>query len=293
MMMFPIFSCSDDEPDLVHPSILPDLSGLTWVGDDLFIAVHDAKNTTGEADWPRVSFLQLPVSEQEGVQWTVVDLEFPGPGGKSSDMESACSIPGGTDFLLVESGQEGANFRRIFHARLVNDKLSIVDYAAWPAEIWNVEASEVCRAGDQLVFMYAERAEGLDSTMLRWADFSLDPLTFGVFQEVVYHGVDPLGPGARPMVALDIDSDGLIYIVSAYDPDSDEGPYRSVVWRIGRVVVGEGGKADVILDENKRLASLDGLKVESVAIRETAEYGRQVFIGTDDEYYGGILRLLP
>jgi hypothetical protein len=129
--------------------------------------------------------------------------------------------------------------------------------------------------------------------MLRWADLSLNPIVFGEFQEVIYRAVDPLGPGARPIVALDVDSDGFIYIVSAYDPDSDEGPYRSVVWQVGRVIAGEGGEAEVILDENKRLASLDGLKVESVAIRETAEDGRQVFIGTDDEYYGGILRLLP
>ncbi|MCK9400684.1 MAG: hypothetical protein M0Q51_11920 [Bacteroidales bacterium] len=32
----------------------------------------------------------------------------------------------------------------------------------------------------------------------------------------------PVGPGARPIVAMDIDSDGFIYIVSAYDSGSDD-----------------------------------------------------------------------
>ena len=293
IMMFLLSSCSDDEQDPLNPSILPDLSGLTWVMDDLFIAVHDAKNIPAEEGWSRVSFLRLPVSEKEGVIWQPVGMEFPGPGGKSSDMESACSIPGGGDFLFVESGQEGENFRRIFHAFYNGDKLQIISYSDWPVEIENVEASEVCQVGDHMVFLYAERAEGLDSTLLRWACFSLDPLSFGEFRQVTYHAIDPLGEGARPIVALDVDSDGFIYTASAYDPGSDEGPYRSVIWRIGRIVAAKDGEAEILLDENTRIASLDGLKVESVAIRETVEDHRQVFVGTDDEYYGGLLRLLP
>jgi hypothetical protein len=38
---------------------LPDLSGLAWMGEDLFVAVHDAKNPD-ELDRPRVSILALP-----------------------------------------------------------------------------------------------------------------------------------------------------------------------------------------------------------------------------------------
>ncbi len=49
----------------------------------------------------------------------------------------------------------------------------------------------------------------------------------------------------------------------------------------------------VRLDENRRLANLDGLKVESIAVRELNGGGKQIFVGTDDEHYGGIIRLLP
>jgi hypothetical protein len=41
------------------------------------------------------------------------------------------------------------------------------------------------------------------------------------------------------------------------------------------------------------LANLDGLKVESIVVREPIEGGKQIYVGTDDEHYGGIIRLLP
>ncbi|MCK4825894.1 hypothetical protein KA005_59650, partial [bacterium] len=264
-----------------------------WVEDDLFIAIHDAKNNPEKYNWPRISFVRLPESELHGVIWQPLDLKFPGPEGPSSDLESACRIPGGKAFLFVESGQEGEHNRRIFYAVYNNGQLQIESYISWPIDIKNVEATEVCRVGEQLVFLYAERSAGLPSTKLKWATLSLDPLKIGKFEEIVYEGVDPVGKGARPIVALDIDSDGLIYIVSAYDSGSDDGPYRSVVWRIGKIVTNIEGNPQVILDENKRLANLDGLKVESIAIRELNNGEKQIYVGTDDEHYGGIIRLLP
>jgi hypothetical protein len=227
------------------------------------------------------------------VIWEPIELNFPGPGGVSSDMESACSIPGGKDFLFVESGQEGEQYRRIFHAEYDNGALWISSYTDWPVEILNVEATEVCQVGEKLIFVYAERAEDSSSTQLRWAEISISPLVFGEFKEVTYVGVDPVGPGARPIVAIDIDSDGFIYIVSAYDPGSDDGPYRSVVWQIGQVTEDGQGNSSVELGLNNRLADLDGLKVESIAVRESSLNGKEIYIGTDDEHFGGILRLLP
>jgi len=280
-------SSQADEP--ARPSTLLDLSGLTWVAGDLFLGVHDAKDDPQEKDRPRVSTVRLPKSELQGVIWDPVELEF--PGGRSSDLESACSIPGGHGFLLCESGQEGK--RRIFHAVYDEGRLSIESHIQWPIEIKNVEATEVCRVGDRLMFLYAERAESQPSTQLCWAPFSLDPLEIGAFQSVKYAGVDPVGKGSRPLVALDIDRDGLIYSVSAYDSGSDDGPYRSVVWQIGKITNDVRGAPVVVLGDAKRLATMDGLKVESIAVRKTGDGHKQVFVGTDDEHYGGILRLLP
>jgi hypothetical protein len=279
--------------ELARASALPDLSGMAWVEDDLFIGIHDAKRNPEEYNWPRVSFIHLPKSELQGLIWRPLDLKFPGPEGRSSDMESACRIPGGKAFLFAESGQEGEPDRRIFYAVYNNGMLQIESHIVWPVDIKNVEATEVCRVGDRMLFLYAERADGLPSTQLRWATLSLNPLRIGKFEEITYKGVDPVGKGARPIVALDVDSDGFIYIVSAYDSGSDDGPYRSVVWRIGKMIADGDGNPKVRLGENKRLANLDGLKVESIAVCEPNEGGKQIYVGTDDEHYGGIIRLLP
>lgn len=276
-----------------NPSTLMDLSGLAWINDDLFMCVHDAKNGRGEKDWPRISLLELPLSGFDGVIRESVYMEFPGFGGLASDLESICRIPGGKDFLLAESGQAGEDHRRIFHAVYEDGGLAITEYVAWPVPVTNVEATEVCRINDRLVFLYAERAEGSKTTQLRWADLSLNPLGFGAFSEVTYVAMDPVGQGARPVVAMDIDSDGTIYIASAYDPGIDNGPFRSVIWQIGRVTTDEKGNPLVVLESGKRLATLDGLKVESIAIRELPGQNREIFFGTDDENYGGIIRLLP
>lgn len=279
--------------ELAPASTLPDLSGMAWVEDDLFLGIHDAKRNPEKYNWPRISFIRLPKSELQGVTWRPLGLRFPGLEGRSSDLESVCRIPGGKAFLFAESGQEGVRDRRIFYAGYSNGTLRIESYILWPVDIKNVEATEVCRVGDRMVFLYAERADSLPSTKLRWATLSLNPLKIGKFEEVTYKGVDPVGRGARPIVALDVDSDGFIYIVSAYDSGNDNGPYRSVVWRIGKMIKGGDGNPQVDLGENIRLASIGGLKVESIAVREPNEGGKQIYVGTDDEHYGGIIRLLP
>ncbi len=294
---FAILACNKSDPDLnlktVQPSVLPDLSGLSWVKEDLFIGVHDAKNNAEKENWPRISLIRLPQSELDGVIWEPVDLSFPGPGGKSSDMESSCSIPGGTDFLFVESGQEGASYRRIFHAGFIDEELKILEYSDWPVDVFNVEATEVSQVGQQLVFLFAERAEDSTYTKIRWCDLSLDPLSFGQFSEVVFESVDPAGPDTRPIVAMDIDSEGFIYIASAYDSGNDNGPFRSVIWMIGRLTGNGQGNPTVELGVASRIADLDGLKVESLAIREPVGSDKELYFGTDDEHYGGILRLVP
>jgi hypothetical protein len=279
-------------PKAVAPvSTLPDLSGLAWVEDDLFIGIHDAKRNSDEYNWPRVTLVRLPESELDGVTWQSFDVKF--PGGPSSDLESASPIPGGKGFLFAESGQEGKDSRRIFFATYNNGTLKIESKVNWPVPVENVEATEVCLVGKQLVFIYAERADSLPTTKLRWATLSLNPVKFGAFKEVTYEGVDPVGQGARPIVALAVDSDGYIYSVSAYDSGNDSGPFRSVVWRIGQMIADGEGNPQVELGEGERLGTLDALKVESIAVRESIGGDKQVYVGTDDEYYGGIVRLLP
>jgi len=276
-------------------SNLPDLSGLAWLGEDCFLAVHDAK-IDGESGNPRVSLLYLPTDSQ-GVHWKRLAIDFRGL--KSNDLESAARIPGTKDILLVESGDNGnPRFQRIFKARVEGNRVRIVGVTPWPIPINNVEGTAVGALGDRFVFLFAERAQNLPSTDLRWAVFDPETFSFGPFRSVAFSNPDPTAFN-RPLVAMDLDSSGLIYISSAFDaeaaglPDPDNGPFASAVFCIGKLT-DVNGEPEVILFATPRLkGTLQGFKVESIAVRESDEDGLRIFVGTDDENYGATLRLLP
>ena len=280
--------------DLNQASGLPDLSGMTWVEGDCFLAVHDAK--VSESGNPRVSLVYLP-SDSKGIIWKPQTVEFFGE--ESNDLESAARIPGTNDILLVESGDSSndSKYQRIFRARVENDTVRIIDETPWPVPVYNVEASAVAAIGERHVFLYAERAQNRPHTELRWTMFEPKTLIFGHFQSVKFKNPDPLAFN-RPLVAMDLDSSGLIHIASAFDaeaaelPDPDNGPFTSAVYCIGKLIL-ENGRPKVTLFKKPKLEGfLQGFKVESVAIRESEEYGFQIFVGTDDENYGATMRLL-
>lgn len=150
------------------------------------------------------------------------------------------------------------------------------------------------------MLLWAERNSGSDSTELKWARLSVEPFRISGPARAVPFRLSATARDAkgnalynRAIVALEVDAEGRVYAVATLDPEeispeSDNGPFRSIVYRLGRLE-GDG----VVLDrEPVVLAVLDGLKVESLAIREQ-DGKRQLFVGTDDENYGGILRLLP
>lgn len=275
-------------------SVLPDLSGMVALEDGRFLAVHDAK-AEDEPHRPRVSLLRVP-TDLDGVLWMELDVDW---GGRpSNDLESAASIPGTDDVLLVESGDNGSPGPRIFRARLDGTRLAIAAVAPWPHEIYNVESSAVARFGDRFVFLYAERAEKQPSTEIRWAEFTPDTLAFGAFRSVTLAGPDPARTN-RPMVALDVAPDGSLYIAAAFDseaaglPDPDDGPFASSVWMVGAVAMDGDAPTVTLLAEPRRLGTLDGVKVESVSVVTTTSGERQVYVGLDDENYGATLRRLP
>lgn len=275
----------------------PDVSGMAWISDSVLLAVHDAKNPD-ELDWPRVSLLRLPRSS-DGVAWQPVELAWPAPLGASSDLESVARIPGTSLALLAESGEEvvgDRQHRRLFLVAWCEGKLELRAVAPWPGPVVNVEGVAVARVGDGLVFIYAERAQGAPATALRWAPLTLDPLGFGAFREIALPAPAAVAPRARPVSALEVDGAGRLYVATATDPDDDNGPFRSAIWRVGRIAPAPDaapGAAIILEGAPERLATLDGLKVEAIAVRDLPDGGVEIVIGTDDENYGGLVRLLP
>jgi hypothetical protein len=66
------------------------------------------------------------------------------------------------------------------------------------------------------------------------------------------------------------------------------------VWLIGKMNLDNSSGPIVILFEEPILEGrLDGFKVESIAVMSDLDNDLKVFVGTDDENYGGVLRVLP
>jgi hypothetical protein len=270
-------------------TIAPDISGLGFVNDADLLAVHDAK---GGSDRARVSRVRLPDAEalfrMEPVPVQAGERQWP-----AIDLESIAPIPGTAFALLAESGDDKRYpVPRIFLAEYRRGQLSILDATDWPVPVENVEGTAAASVAGNLVFLFAERAEGRQSTQLRWATLTLQPLAFGPFRETTFVVPAPKGANMLPVSALDVDPEGVVYAVSATDPGND-GPFRSTIWRIGRVHADEDGQPLLSLESRpRRLATVDGLKVEGLAVRRIA--GKtQIIIGSDDESYGGVIRPLP
>lgn len=282
---------------------MPDISGLTWAGADTFLAVHDAKYPA-EASAPRVSLITRSASGC-GWTWIPLDVGWPAEEGPSSDLESGARIPGTPHFLLVESGGGQKPVSHVYLVHRQDAALHVRAAAAWPVPITNVEGSAVARLNNQFVFLYAERSAGQDSTALAWSLLSADALRagrlqWGPFQHVTIPNLAPTGSGARAASDLAIDPAGRIYMTTTYDPGDDYGPFQSSVWSVGHLSPDDTGAPTVLLASPPcRRATLDGLKVEGLAVRHSlsAELSNRsspdVFIGTDDERLGAVFRPLP
>ena len=272
---------------------LPDLSGLAWVDGDRFLAVHDSKNPD-EKERPRVSFVWLPGSP-DGISWEPLEVDWQSPSGLSNDLESIARIPSTQRFLLIESGEKsfaGQQCKRIFLAELERARLKIISVTNLPA-VKNIEGATVARLDKRLIFIFAERSDHRPSTDIQWAELQVAPLQLGTVQRTRFTPVGFTGKNWRPVSAIESDHQGRLFVATAFDTDDDNGPFRSVIWHIGQVKPDTGKRSKVVLKATpERLAILDGLKVESLAIRESV--GKlELFAGTDDENYGATIRPIP
>ncbi|HEY7543549.1 MAG TPA: hypothetical protein VID27_01640, partial [Blastocatellia bacterium] len=284
----PLFSKADDQDAPAKPIVgtIPSISGLAWIDGDRFLAIHDAKNPSGNQR-PRISIVHLPQS-RDGITWEHVDLEWPPPLGPSNDLESIARIPGTRSFLLVESGNRSKDkprFRRIFNVEFQNDQLKMVSFGELPESVENVEGSAVARIGDHLVFIFAERAEDQPFTDINWADLQLQPLKLGEIHHVRFRPQGFTGLHWRPVSSIEIDNQGRLYVASSFDP-GDIGPFRSVIRRIGLVRADGAGRISVALyPKPELLARIDGLKIEGITFREKEDGSCELFGGTDDETF--------
>jgi hypothetical protein len=282
IVFFGTRSLASDRP-LALRGALPDLSGLAWIAGNTFLAVSDAKNANANTR-SRVSLVSLPGSAR-GVSWRFLALNWQAVEGLSKDLESIARIPDTDLFLLSESGSFKLKKARIFLAQYQKNKLQLLGFTHFPTKVKNIEGTAIARVGDELIFLYAERAQGEAQTKIHLAKLSLSPLKLETLNEVIFNSPVAARKNFRLISAMEVDRNNQLYIASASDLGND-GPFQSIVWQMGAIAL-KNGRSRLILSEPKRLATIDGFKVEGIAIRD-----REMFIATDDEHYGGVIRPL-
>jgi hypothetical protein len=269
---------------------LPDLSGLAWIKEDSFLAVHDSKSL--DPNQPRISLINLPQSSK-GIEWQTLKIDWETVGGISMDLESITNIPETNLFILGESSHYKKHRGRLFLMKFENSTLKPIAVTNWPQNIINIEAIATTKINNQTYFFYAERGADQPSTNICWTTLSLEPFTIGKCHPTQFSTADPT-PHIRQISDIEIDASGNIYIASALDPNQDNGPFKSSVWKIGQVGLDQTNLPQITLAQNNNaIAEIDGFKVESLALRPSQNQEPEIFIGTDDENYGGVIRLLP
>ncbi|MBF0216091.1 MAG: hypothetical protein HQL30_03740 [Candidatus Omnitrophica bacterium] len=290
---FMLFVLAGEAKDIHHGEKfagLPAVSGLAWVFGDTFLAVHDAK-FPNDKKGVRVSLIRLPEGTG-GILFTPLEVDFPEE--KSSDLESVARVPGTDLYLLCESSffpGKKPFAGRIFLAKPVGKKVKILKTVKWPEPIENVEGTAVARSGDKYIFIYAERADGKGFSEIRYSEFDPHELKFGEFKPAgIFTCPWPNGVYSRAVSELGIDPEGFIYAASTEDTGDDNGPFRGAVYRIGKVDARGPAGPVALFKGPERIAALDGVKVEGIAARGASGNDTEIFIASDDENYGGIIR---
>ncbi|WP_200258612.1 hypothetical protein [Streptomyces sp. HSG2] len=283
-----------------------EFSGIAWLAtvrhhgppgeeapsQEVFLVCHDTRDNDAERDLPRLSLVKTPV-DTDGIVVRELDVDFP---DVPNDLESIARLPGRDQALLVESNADGDDPDPTIYLVAWDRKLRmrVVDSVPWPKTPEphvNVEATGVAKVRGRDYFVYAERAEGSDTTRIHMTRLTVGReggIVFGTeWTSIPFTAPEP--PGARPASGLDIGAAGEVYVSSAYDP-GDLGPFDSAVYHAADVRAGGpiGARLEPVAPP-RQLARSSGLKVEGVALVDGSP---PLFIGDDDEDYGGLLRQL-
>lgn len=257
---------------------LPPLSGLACLADGSFLAVVDTK-TDAPAGTPRV--IRIRLSENQP-SWEPVPVDWPAPDGTSNDLESVAAVPGSDSFLVVESGYSKGRHGRILEITLDG---KVLRTGRLPANVTNIEGTVVARTLRGLVLLFGERGDGT----IRWADLDLSGAEIRLTEKgsVRFEVAEPQGESHRHLSTLEADAAGRLFTASTVDP-GNQGPFQSVVWEIGQV-----GEQLSILGNPRRIVDVPDAKVEALAFCRGADNAERLFLGSDDEDFGGSLRPVP
>ena len=276
-------------------------SGMALIEPNRYLVVHDAKVYE---DRPRLGILSITALGPLYAPLTIAD--WMDPDGRSNDLESACALANRSgEFLVAESGYWERKYGRLFHVRVSGQTGSVMRAYKLPLLADNDETKTgdnfeglACtrQADGRYLLLLGERG-GSDlypAGRLRWGWLDL-PATSVEWAEMGKASIEVTAPGRWAMTKRDIadlylDPEGTLWATATAD-ESDNGPFRSVVFRIGRFTTGLATPVTLAVPLVADW-TIDAMKVEALAAPATAVPGSVLSIGTDDENFGGVWRAL-
>ena len=278
-------------------------SGMAKHGPASYLVVHDTKVYE---DGPRIGLLK--VTADSGTRYTSLAVtDWKDPDGRSNDLESACSLPGRAgEYLIAESGYWEGKYGRIFHVRVVGTRAEILRAYKLPLVADNNEQQEgdnfegvACTTLDaeRVLVILGERGGSIlyPRGLLRWGTLDLRRESLNWHDggkasiEVKSPGNWPVNARERDISGLYASADGVLWGVATADA-GDNGPFRSVIYKLGRIINGTR-PVDLVL-RPATAWTIDGMKVESLAAPTKLVDGSVLSIGSEDENFGGVWRAL-
>jgi len=152
--------------------------------------------------------------------------------------------------------------------------------------------------GDKVLIVLGERGGSAQypSGVLRWGwfDLSTGSLTWPTEgtkgKKVAAPGPWVYGDSKRDIADLYIDAAGILWAVATEDP-GDDGPYRSVIYRVATIRENPNDPLELVQDR-KPVWIIDGFKIEAISGPAGISGEGPLSIGTEDERYGGVWRPL-
>ena len=277
-------------------------SGMALIEPDRYLVVHDAK---GREQQPRLGIISIMASR--GAVYATLEIsDWKSPDGPGNDLESACSLSDHPrEFLIAESGYWETKYGRVFHIRVSGATAEVVRTYKLPLIADNTRAKAgdnfeglacIKQADGRYLLVLGERG-GSDlypSGLLRWGWFDPPTATIAWAESgqaslpVTAPGPWPAGTNKRDIADLYVDPHGVLWAVATAD-HGDNGPFRSVIFRLGTVTPGRAAPVQV---DSSPIAGwiIDGVKVEALAAPARAVPGSVLAVGTDDENLGGVWR---
>ena len=229
-----------------------------------------------------------------------VEVQWPEGAPLASDLEAVCPVPDSPDLLLCESGYYKGQYGRVFRCTPAfpdqdtsgQPSLKVTATWQWPAGMEDLEGVACVKAGGQHWIIAAER-----KGVLRWcpvpAADAATPATL-LWQGELTLSQAFLAPYAERKVSdLHVTASGEVWASATFEPEETgagqgHGPFRSMVYQLG-TLISTGAQPEIKVEARPRHLIVEGFKVEALA---AGLLPNQWFIGTDDEDFGGVWRLL-